>query len=45
MTIAVLASLVLACLYLLKRAHEAGIENTLLRQQVATLKRLLARRK
>lgn len=45
MTILVLTGLGLACAYLLKRVHDVRAENEILRGQIASLKRQLARRR
>jgi hypothetical protein len=45
MMIAIAAGLALACAYLLKRAHDIRAENATLRNQVASLKRQLARKR
>jgi hypothetical protein len=43
MNILIIAALGLACLYLLKRVYDGRIENALLRDQNASLKRQLSR--
>jgi len=43
MTIAAIGALLAACAFLSKRAHDTRSENAMLRDQVASLKRQLAR--
>jgi hypothetical protein len=43
MTIAIVAGLIVMCVILLKRAQETRSENVVLKGQVASLKRQLAR--
>ena len=45
MMVALATVLALACAYLLKQAHDRGVENETLRSKVAALKRQLARRR
>ena len=45
MTVVIVTVLGVACAYLLKRAHDMQAENAVLRGQIASLKRQLARRR